>query len=148
MRIEVLRFEQLSNYQLYDLLKLRSDIFVVEQNCVYGDMDGRDISAVHVLLYDRDVLQAYLRVFLHEDGTVRLGRVVSRTRGKGYGQAVLKHGIRTAEELFDAEEIVIEAQVYAAGFYGMQGFRIDSEEFLEDGIPHVRMVRRKAELPD
>ena len=77
MRIEVLRFEQLSNYQLYDLLKLRSDIFVVEQNCVYGDMDGRDISAVHVLLYDRDVLQAYLRVFLHEDGTVRLGRVVS-----------------------------------------------------------------------
>lgn len=145
MKAEVLRFEQLSNVQLYELLKLRSDVFVVEQNCVYGDMDGRDYAAVHVLLYDQDVLQAYLRVFRHEDGNVRIGRVVSRTRGRHYGKEVLKRGIRAAEELFDAEEIVIEAQVYAAGFYALQGFRIDSEEFLEDGIPHVRMVRRKKE---
>ena len=146
MRTEVLRFDQLSNVQLYELLKLRSDVFVVEQNCVYGDIDGRDPDAVHVLLYDDGVLQAYLRIFRHEDGTVRIGRVVSRTRGRHYGEAVLRHGIAAAEERFDAAEIVIEAQVYAAGFYARQGFRTASEEFLEDGIPHVRMVRRKTQV--
>ncbi len=143
MRHEVRAFDELSLRQLYALLKLRSDVFVVEQNCVYGDIDGRDFDAVHVLLYDEeDVLQGYLRVYRHEDGTIRIGRVVSRTRGKNYGRMVLQDGIRVAESAFKAEEIVIEAQVYAIPFYAKEGFITASEEFLEDGIPHVRMIRR------
>ena len=143
MRHEVRAFDELSLRQLYALLKLRSDVFVVEQDCVYGDIDGRDFDAVHVLLYDEeDVLQGYLRVYRHEDGTIRIGRVVSRTRGKNYGRMVLQDGIQVAEDTFKAEEIVIEAQVYAIPFYAKEGFITVSEEFLEDGIPHVRMIRR------
>jgi ElaA protein len=143
MRHEVRAFDELSLRQLYALLKLRSDVFVVEQNCVYGDIDGRDFDAVHVLLYDEeDILQGYLRVYRHEDGTIRIGRVVSRTRGKNYGRMVLQDGIQVAEDTFKAEEIVIEAQVYAIPFYAKEGFITASEEFLEDGIPHVRMIRR------
>ena len=143
MRHEVRAFDELSLRQLYALLKLRSDVFVVEQDCVYGDIDGRDFDAVHVLLYDEeDILQGYLRVYRHEDGTIRIGRVVSRTRGKNYGRMVLQDGIQVAEDTFKAEEIVIEAQVYAIPFYAKEGFVTASEEFLEDGIPHVRMIRR------
>lgn len=143
MRHEVRAFDELSLRQLYALLKLRSDVFVVEQDCVYGDIDGRDFDAVHVLLYDEeDILQGYLRVYRHEDGTVRIGRVISRTRGKNYGRLVLQDGIRVAEDTFKAKEIVIEAQVYAIPFYAKEGFITASEEFLEDGIPHVRMIRR------
>ena len=143
MRHEVRAFDELSLRQLYALLKLRSDVFVVEQNCVYGDIDGRDFDAVHVLLYDEeDVLQGYLRVYRHEDGTIRIGRVVSRTRGKNYGRMVLQDGIQVAESAFKAEEIVIEAQVYTIPFYAKEGFVTASEEFLEDGIPHVCMIRR------
>lgn len=137
-------FPKLSVYELYEILRLRSAVFVAEQDCAYQDIDGIDPSAVHVWGTDEGgKLLAYLRIFRDAKGTVRLGRVVTSVRSKGYGEEILKEGIRIAEEDFDAEEILIEAQVRAAGFYRRHGFEIVSEPFMEDGIPHVRMLRKK-----
>ena len=139
-------FAQLTVTELYEILRLRSAVFVVEQNCVYQDIDGRDPASLHVFSLDDDgQITACLRVFRGEDGIVRIGRVVSAVRGKGYGKTILQEGIAAAQAYFGADVIRIEAQVYAAPFYEREGFRIISEPFLEDGIPHVHMVWNKEE---
>ena len=142
MEIIVKKFEELTPEELYDILKLRVDVFVVEQNCPYPEIDGKDKGAYHVWLRDEDGIAAYLRVLdkgvSFEDAAI--GRVISARRRKGFGTAVLKKGIEVANEKFGADKITIEAQVYARKFYENVGFRQVSEEFLEDGIPHIVMT--------
>ena len=143
MELSVKRFSELSTEELYEILKLRVNVFVVEQNCPYPELDDKDQRSLHVLLLEGGELLAYLRVLPKglSSEYVTLGRVVTARRREGLGTVVLKEGIRQAELAFGAEAIYLEAQVYAVPFYERQGFHRISEEFLEDGIPHVKMLR-------
>lgn len=141
MELAVKTFQELTADELYELLRLRAEVFVVEQTCVYQDLDGRDQAALHLLLREGEELQAYARVLPAGTAfpTAGLGRVCTRSRGRGLGRAVVAAGIRAAREKLGAEEITIEAQSYVRGLYESFGFRQSSEEFLEDGIPHIQM---------
>ena len=135
-------FHELTVDELYELLRVRSEVFVVEQNCVYQDMDGDDRKAIHLWLTVADKVVALARVC--PAGThmeeVSIGRVITTERNKGYGKQIMLHAIDAAVEHFDAKRIDIEAQEYARGFYESVGFRQSSESFILDGIPHIRMT--------
>ena len=112
---------------------------MVEQNCVYPDIDGIDYDALHFYLKVENRIEAYLRVFPIKEGVFQIGRVVTREHGKGYGGKLMEFSLPLMEEKLQPKEIVMEAQVYAIGFYQKEGFEVTSVEFLEDGIPHVQM---------
>ena len=135
-------FSELTTDELYELLRIRSDVFVVEQNCVYQDLDNDDQKSVHLWLTKSDKVVALCRVC--PAGThmqeVSVGRVISVERGKGYGKRMMLEGMMAARECFGAKRIDIEAQEYAKGFYEQVGFRQSSEPFILDGIPHIRMT--------
>ena len=135
-------FDGLTAEELYDILQIRVSVFVVEQNCPYMEVDGRDKDAVHVWLKDENGIEAYLRVMDRgvESEYVSIGRVLAVKRREGLGSAVLREGIRAAKEYFNAGHIYLEAQVYAKGMYEKQGFRAISDEYRDDGIPHVKML--------
>ncbi|NCB32331.1 MAG: GNAT family N-acetyltransferase [Erysipelotrichia bacterium] len=138
-------FEELSVRELYEILKLRVDVFVVEQNCPYEELDRRDFQAMHIFMKDEDGIEAYLRVMergVQFEDAAAIGRVVVRRRRQGYGTALLAAGIKCAETKMNAKRIRLEAQTYAVKFYENAGFQICSEPFLEDGIPHVQMMRQ------
>ena len=132
-------FDELSTTELYEILKTRSEIFVVEQDCVYQDLDDKDYESLHVFLMQDGRLEACLRAYVREEGVVQMGRVVTRHHGRGYGGVLLRAGLEKVREEMHPRQIVLEAQSYAVGFYEREGFRTCSEEFLEDGIPHVQM---------
>ena len=136
------RFDELSVDELYELLRIRSEVFVVEQDCVYQDMDGDDQAAIHLWLTEGDRVVALCRVCpagTHM-GEVSVGRVITTVRGKGYGKQIMLAGMSAAVEHFHAKTIDIEAQEYAKGFYEQVGFRQSSEPFILDGIPHIKMT--------
>ena len=134
-------FEELSLTELYEILKARAEVFIVEQNCVYQDIDDIDYDSLHVFYESEGKVTAYLRAFVKDEKThtIQMGRVLTLEHGKGFGGKILKDGIRLIKEKMDAGRIYIEAQCYATGYYEREGFKICSEEFLEDGIPHVQM---------
>ena len=142
MRLCVKRFHELTLDELYRLLRLRIAVFVVEQNCPYMELDDRDQEAVHVWLEDAEGIQAYLRVMDRgvESEYVSIGRVIAVKRRIGIGSRLLREGVRVAREVFNAESVYLEAQVYAKGFYERQGFGQISDEYIDDGIPHIRML--------
>ena len=138
-------FQELTTDELYELLRVRSEVFVVEQNCVYQDLDGDDQQSVHLWLTVEDKVVALARVcpagsHMKE---ISIGRVITTERGKGYGKQIMLHAIDAAMEHFGATLIVIEAQEYARGFYESVGFRQSSEPFMLDGIPHIKMTWTK-----
>ena len=133
-------FKELNTTELYELLKARSEIFVVEQNCVYQDLDDRDYESLHVFYEEDGKVIAYLRAFRKEEETVQIGRVLTVKHGTGLGGKLLKEGVRQIQMKMNPKRIYIEAQSYAIGYYEREGFRVCSEEFLEEGIPHVQMV--------
>lgn len=143
MELKVKTFAQLSNTELYAILKLRVDVFVVEQACPYPEIDGRDEDSLHVWLEQDGEILAYLRVLDRgvESEYVAIGRVIAARRRQGLGSEIMKAGIRVAQEHFHAEAIYLEGQVYAQGFYENLGFRQISEPYLEDNIPHIKMLR-------
>lgn len=135
-------FSELTTQELYELLRIRSDVFVVEQDCVYQDLDYDDQPALHLWLTEEDRIVALCRVC--PAGThmeeVSIGRVITTVRGKGYGRQIMLVGIEAAKEHFGAKRMDIEAQEYAKGFYEQVGFRQSSEPFILDGIPHIKMT--------
>lgn len=138
-------FRELTTDELYELLRVRSDVFVVEQNCVYQDLDYDDQKAIHLWLTVEDKVVALARVCPADTQMkeISIGRVISTERGKGYGKQIMLHAIDAAIEHFDAKRIDIEAQEYAKGFYEGVGFKQSSEKFMLDGIPHIKMTWRK-----
>ncbi len=142
MRLCVKRYHELTLDELYRLLRLRVAVFIVEQECPYMEREDRDQEAVHVWLADAEGIQAYLRVMDRgvESEHVSIGRVIAVKRRSGIGSRILEEGIRVAREVFGAETIYLEAQVYARSFYERQGFRQVSDEYIDDGIPHIRML--------
>ena len=137
-------WSQLTLEELYDLLAARVAVFVVEQNCPYQELDGRDLEAWHLFARDsRGQIAACLRVMKEDENTARIGRVITAMphRGTGLGGELLCRGVQVAWEQTGARRIVLDAQTYAQGYYGKAGFhRTQRPEFLEDGIPHVEMV--------
>jgi len=135
-------FSQLTATELYDILRIRAEVFVVEQNCVYQDLDYDDQNAIHIWLTINNEIVALCRVC--PAGThmqeISIGRVITTYRGKGYGRLIMLAGIKAAKTHFDAKRIDIEAQEYAKGFYEQVGFRQSSDQFMLDGIPHIKMT--------
>ena len=138
-------FLQLTTDELYGLLRVRSEVFVVEQNCVYQDLDGDDQRAIHLWLTLGDKIVALARVC--PAGThmteISIGRVITTVRDKGYGKQIMLHAIDAAKESFGATLIDIEAQEYAKGGYESVGFKQSSDTFMLDGIPHIKMTWKK-----
>ena len=135
-------FNELTTTELYEILKSRAEIFVVEQNCIYQDLDDIDYRGLHIFYESNGKVMAYLRAFEKDSsaGIVQMGRVLTLTHGIGLGGKLLKEGITHIREKLDPSSIYIEAQCYAIGFYEREGFAVSSDEFLEDGIPHVEMI--------
>ncbi|MBQ7902160.1 MAG: GNAT family N-acetyltransferase [Oscillospiraceae bacterium] len=142
MELVIKRFDRLTPREVYEILKVRTAVFVVEQECPYQEVDGTDYDSLHVWLEENDNIVAYLRVFEKdkEKNMVQIGRVLSARRGEGLGAKILEHGIEAARLELNAESIFIEAQTYALPFYEKFGFKACGEEFLEDGIPHTPMM--------
>ena len=141
MELKCKYFNELTTIELYEILRARAEIFVVEQNCVYQDLDGTDYESLHLFYEDEGKVTAYARAFWKNqpEKVVQLGRVLTVAHGKGLGRKLLQESIKAVRQQFAPDKIYIEAQCYAVGFYEQEGFRVCSEEFLEDGIPHVVM---------
>ncbi len=144
MELIVKAYGELTRDELFEILKLRNAVYIVEQECPYQDIDETDRVAYHIFLRDEEGIEAYLRVFRSEEcpQEARIGRVIAVKRRCGLGSRILKEGIRLAQEKLRAATVGLEAQVYARGLYEEQGFVQVSEEFLEDGIPHIEMKRK------
>lgn len=135
-------FNELTTKELYEILKARAAVFVVEQNCVYQDLDDVDQKSLHIFYESEGKVTAYMRTFIKDEATetVQMGRVLTMEHGKGLGGLLLRDGIAYIRKNMNPKRIYIEAQCYATGYYEREGFQVCSEEFLEDGIPHVGMV--------
>ena len=138
-------FQELTTNELYELLRVRSEVFVVEQNCVYQDMDYDDQNSIHLWLTEDEKVVALARVCPAGSHMteISIGRVITTERGKGFGKQIMLHAIDAAVEHFGATLIDIEAQEYAKGFYEGVGFRQSSDTFMLDGIPHIKMTWTK-----
>jgi ElaA protein len=140
-----LSFEKLSSLQLYSILALRSEVFVVEQKCPYQDIDGKDLETLHLLGMEKDHLAAYLRLFLPtpEQNYLVFGRVVScpSARKKGYGKKLLQEMVNYCDQNFPGLRIKCSAQYYLKNFYESFGFKAYGDIYDEDGIPHIAMEK-------
>lgn len=139
-------FAALSSDEMYSILKLRNEVFVVEQNCVFQDADDKDQPSYHLMGWLNDQLAAYARL-VPEGVTypyVSIGRVVTspKVRRSGAGKALMNKAIETCDTLFGQQTIKIGAQLYLKDFYRQFGFVEIGEEYDEDGIPHIHMLRQ------
>ena len=146
LEIKVKSFQELSIDELYNLLQLRSEVFVVEQDCVYQDLDGKDQKALHVLGFKNNKIVAYTRIFKpgYYFDEASIGRVVvaQKERKHKYGYDIMKASINTIKKHFSETKIKISAQVYLSKFYNNLGFKETGDEYLEDDIPHIAMIRQ------
>lgn len=137
----------LSKEQLYAILKLRSQVFVVEQRCWYQDVDGLDLSGdtCHLMAWQGDELVAYLRLIdpIQQDGDVTIGRVVTApsVRNRGMGHQLMTQALEQAEKKWPDQPIYLSAQAHLQGYYSRYGFNPVGEVYLEDEIPHIGMRR-------
>jgi ElaA protein len=151
---QIKSFNELSLHQLYDALKLRVDVFVVEQTCYYPDLDGeknqldRDQETLHLLGYQGDILVAYLRILAkgqRYDNYISIGRVATakQARGSGLGHELMLEGLKMCQQHFPNQSIKISAQKHLIKFYQYHGFEQVSSIYLEDNIPHIAMVKKR-----
>ena len=138
-------FAELSGQEVYEILRLRSEVFIVEQICIYQDIDNKDQKAIHVLGYSGNELAAYCRLF--DAGSyfdeASIGRVIvaPKFRENKWGHDLMKVAIDGVKQYFDKNQITISAQMYLQKFYENHGFVKTSEMYLEDDIPHIQMKR-------
>ncbi|MDC9722027.1 MAG: GNAT family N-acetyltransferase [Urechidicola sp.] len=137
-------FSELTTTELYQILRLRSEVFVVEQDCVYQDIDDKDQQAIHLFISDEKEVIAYTRLFapgLYFD-TASIGRVVvSLKHRKGsLGHQIMDASVKVVQQKFNTSKITISAQTYLKKFYESHGFVKEGNEYLEDGIPHIKMI--------
>jgi ElaA protein len=144
-------FQELSNFELYKILQLRIDIFVVEQDCPYHDLDNKDLDkgALHLFAVDNDNIACYLRILPPDcsyPGMPSLGRVVTHAsyRGTGIGHVLMSRATETLDQLWPTSTCHISAQAHLQGFYSRHGFHAVGESYLEDDIPHIGMERPAA----
>lgn len=140
-------FEELSAKELYQIIQLRNEVFVIEQDCIYQDADGKDLKCGHLWATINDEVVAYSRIVpkgVSYENEPSIGRVVSRGkhRGLGLGKQLIANSIQVIENRFFTSSIRISAQLYLKAFYESFGFEQVSEEYLEDDIPHIEMLRK------
>ena len=139
-------FRELSIDELYGILKLRSEVFVVEQDCVYLDLDDKDQKALHLFIIKDSIIVGYTRLFNKGDYFLEasIGRVVTHQdyRTFGLGHVLIKNSIKAIKSHYDTSEITISAQKYLKRFYESHEFMQVGEEYLEDDIPHIKMKRK------
>lgn len=144
MEISIRKFSALTTGQLYDILQLRSEIFVVEQQCIYNDLDGLDKDATHMIIQEFGLTIATARILPAgiRFPQVSIGRVVVHQayRGRDYGKILMRRAIQYATEAWNAVEIKISAQLYLKKFYEELGFMQVTDVYDEDGIPHIGMI--------
>ncbi len=140
-------FQELTTQELYDLLQLRSEVFVVEQDCVYQDIDGKDQKALHIIGYKKGKIVAYTRLFKPGDyfELASIGRVVvtKPQRRHKHGFDIMIASIKAIKTHYKETKIKISAQCYLKKFYNNLDFFEVGEEYLEDGIPHIGMIYKK-----
>jgi ElaA protein len=146
MNITIKNFSELNIYELYDILQIRSEVFVVEQDCVYQDIDGKDQKALHIIGEKEGKIIAYTRCFAPGDyfENASIGRVVveiSQRKFK-YGHDIMKASIEALKNKYQTNTIKLSAQVYLTNFYESHGFKQVGEGYLEDGIPHIAMLKK------
>lgn len=138
-------FKQLTKEELYKILRLRAEVFVVEQNCPYQDVDNKDQKALHILGYKNEKLLAYARIFKPNDyfKLASIGRVVvvKKERKHQYGYQLMEASIMAIHTHFKEETIAISAQEHLEHFYNKFNFKRKGKSYLEDGIPHIKMER-------
>ena len=146
MEVSVKTFDELTTEELYQILRLRSEVFVVEQDCVYQDLDNKDQKALHVIGIKDGEIVAYTRIFKPGDyfDNVSIGRVVvgQNQRKYGLGKQIMQASLAAVDQKFPNKPIEISAQSYLLKFYTELGFNAFGEEYLEDGIPHMRMLKK------
>jgi ElaA protein len=140
------KFDDLTPNELYSVLQLRNEVFVVEQNCVFQDADDKDQDSHHLMGWDNEMLVAYSRIVplgIAYDSFPSIGRVVTspRMRKSGIGKILMHQSIEELQKLFGETSIKLGAQLYLKKFYESFGFIQSSEVYIEDGIPHIEMVR-------
>ena len=145
LEIIIKTFSELTKEELYQILQLRSEVFVVEQECVYQDIDYKDQKAIHVLGVKNNRIIAYTRVFKPGDyfNEASIGRVVvaEKERKFKYGYSIMKSSIEAISTYFNETTIKISAQTYLRKFYNSLGFSQIGDGYLEDGIPHISMLK-------
>lgn len=139
-----IKFEELTLQQLYAILQLRNEVFIVEQNCPFQDLDNKDSEGYHLMGWKHDMLAAYTRLLPAGVSykEVSIGRVItsSRLRGEGIGKELMQRSIDGCYSLFGKTPIRIGAQLYLKKFYESLGFQQDSPVYIEDGIDHIEMI--------
>ena len=144
MNTVIKKFSELSTEEIYHILKLRSEVFVVEQNCVYQDIDEKDQKAIHLFIEKNNEIIAYTRIFKKGDyyeENPSIGRVVvsKKERGKNLGKEIMIESIEFIKKEMEGRKIELSAQKYLDKFYKELSFYSEGEDYLEDGIPHQRM---------
>jgi ElaA protein len=144
MNTAIKKFRELSTEEIYNILKLRSEVFVVEQNCVYQDIDEKDQNATHLFIEKNNEIIAYTRIFKKGDyyeENPSIGRVVvsKKERGKNFGKEIMLNSIEFIKKELKGRKIELSAQKYLDKFYKDLDFYSEGEDYLEDGIPHQRM---------
>ena len=146
MEIKVKVYQDLAIDELYAMMALRAAVFVVEQNCVYQDLDYKDQKALHVMGWINGKLVAYTRLFGPGDyfDQASIGRVIVAMdeRGHNYGHQIMSASITAISQRYKTDRIDISAQTYLEQFYTAHGFLPLGEEYLEDGIPHIKMIKK------
>ena len=141
MKLTVKKFQELTTTELYEILKARAEIFIMEQDINYQDMDDIDYKSLHCFFTEDKKVSAYLRAFYQENDRdiVRIGRVLTLQHGNGTGRNLLEQSLKAIKENMKCKKIVMDAQKYAVGFYEKFGFKTISDDFYEEGILHVVM---------
>ena len=142
MSIEIKKFDALSNTELYQIMKLRVDVFVVEQNCPYPELDNLDQSAIHFFIPSDNGVNGYLRIYFKSETQVAIGRVITHHdfRKKGISRMLMQQALQWINAQSNIKSIYLQAQQHLVNFYGSFGFEEQSDMYLEDGIPHVDMT--------
>ena len=141
MKFKAKLFSELSLEELYEIIKSRTEIFLLEQNIVCQDLDGKDYESMHCFLWENERAIAYLRAFVSDEKekTLTVGRVLTLQHKNGLGKELMQKSLEKIKEHFSCKKILIHAQTHAVGFYEKFGFAVISDEFMEEGVPHVTM---------
>ena len=142
MELRIKFFDELTTRELYEILRARETIFLLEQRIVCQDMDMVDLDALHCSLWEDGELLAYLRAYKTSEGTAKVGRVLSLTHGLGHGTRLMEAAIPEIKEKLSCDLLTIHAQCHAESFYRIFGFVPTSDVFMEEGVLHVAMELR------
>lgn len=133
------KFDNLTPHELYEILKSRSEIFLLEQGIKYQDMDDLDYRSLHCFIYDNDRVIACMRAYYIDDGVVKIGRVLTLSHGNGTGSELMRQSLLAIQTRLHPKKIRVDAQKHAEGFYKKHGFKSVTDDFIEEGIVHVGM---------